>query len=112
MHWSRYFSNNVYYWQTEVHDPPQRIASDVSTLIGTAGNYGGLTSLLQSYISTILGASNAVWRLWFQIPDQRWLVPFVVAWSYGNLAFRNWFSPAMMRATLARPRPLPLGLVV
>jgi putative ATP-binding cassette transporter len=90
----------VYYWQTEVNDPAQRIASDVSTLIGTAGNYEGLTTLLQSYISTGLGASNAVWRLWFQIPDQRWLVPFVFVWSYGNLTFRNWFAPAMMRATL------------
>lgn len=102
-----YFSNGMYYWQTEIEDPAQRIASDVSTLVGTADNYVGtvdnnvgLTSLLQSYISTILGVSNAIWRLWFQIPGQRWLVPFVFAWSYGNLAFRNWFVPAMMRATL------------
>ena len=95
-----YFSNNVYYWQTRVRDPAQRIASDVGALVGTAGSYQGLTSLLQSYISTVLGASNAIWRLWFQIPDQRWLVPFVFMWSYGNLAFRNWFAPAMLRATL------------
>jgi putative ATP-binding cassette transporter len=99
-----YFEDTIYYrqttWPDGVPDPAQRIASDVSTLVGTAGNYEGLTSLLQSYISTTLGATNAVWRLYFLMPDQRWLVPFVFAWSYGNLTFRNWFAPAMMRATL------------
>ena len=106
-----YFSDTIYYrqssWADGVADPAQRIASDVSTLVGAAGGggssyaaYSGLTSLLQSYISTTVGATNAVWRLWFLMPDQRWLVPFVFVWSYSNLYFRNWFAPAMMRATL------------
>ena len=97
-----YFADTLYYRQTtwgsqSIADPAQRIAADVTSLVG---NYDGLTMLLQSYISTGVGVTNAVWRLWFQMPGQRWLVPFIFAWSYGNLLFRNWFSPAMWRSNL------------
>ena len=100
-----HFADMTFYRQTtwgaeSIPDPAQRIASDVAVLIGTSGSYEGLTMLLQSWISTTIGAVNAVWRMWFQMPDQRWLLPFIFLWSYGNLTFRNWFAPAMMRATL------------
>ena len=97
-----YFGDEVYYRQTTcanaIADPPQRIVSDVSMLL--SGHHGALTSTVQSYITTTLGASHAMWRLWFNLPAQRWVVPFIIVWSYSTMAFRNYFAPAMRNATI------------
>ena len=96
-----YFSDMVYYrqttWDDSIPDPAQRIVSDVMMLLD---NYDSLSGMVQSYLSESLGAAHSVWRLWVHIPEQRWLSLFVIAWSWGNLTFRNYFAPAMMRATL------------
>ena len=32
------------------------------------------------------------------LPKQRWIAPFIILWSWGNLTFRNAVAPARLRA--------------
>ena len=95
---STYFRDMVYYrqttWGDSIPDPGQRITRDIGMLAFE------LRIFCTSLVNEILRAVQAVWRIYWLLPEQRWLIPFIICWSWGNLAFRNFFSPALERGLL------------
>ena len=81
-------------WGDSIPDPGQRITRDIGMLAFE------LRIFCTSLVNEILRAVQAVWRIYWLLPEQRWLIPFIICWSWGNLAFRNFFSPALERGLL------------
>ena len=90
-----YFKESLFYrqttWPDAIPDPGQRITRDISVLSFE------LRMFCTSSINDSLASVQSIFRVWTLMPDQRYMVPFVICWTYANLAFRNYFSPALER---------------
>ena len=93
-----YFKDDIFYrqttWPDAIADPGQRITRDIEMLAME------LRIFCTSLVAEIMSSAQAMWRVWFLMPKQRYIIAFVVAWSYANLAFRNWFAPALKRGIM------------
>lgn len=93
-----YFADGTFYrqttWANAIPDPGQRITRDIQMLVME------LRIFCTSMVSDILMSSQACWRIYWEIPEQRYLIPLIFVWTCGNLTFRNWFSPALERGML------------
>ena len=90
-----YFRDMNYYrqttWDNSIADPGQRITRDIGMLAFQLRVF--CTSSVNESLSTIQTAI----RIWFALPNERWLIPLIVAWSWLNLAIRNVIAPAIER---------------
>lgn len=93
-----YFRDMVYYrqttWSNSISDPGQRITRDIGMLAFQ------LRICCTSTVYEVLRSIQTATRIWLLLPNERWLVPLIVAWSWTNLAIRNFLAPALERGML------------
>ena len=107
-----YFKSSNFYRQTirpdkAICDPGQRMTRDIADLVMQ------LRIFCSSLIDEGLGAIQAVYRVWILLPNQRFVIPVVFAWTVINLNAREIIAPGLQRGMLAAkvtqapPRPWP-----
>jgi ABC-type uncharacterized transport system fused permease/ATPase subunit len=93
-----YFKDMTYYrqttWGDSIPDPGQRITRDIGMLAFQLRVF--CTSTVYESMRTV----QYVFRIWMLLPEQRWLIPLIIGWSWTNLAIRNWAAPALERGML------------
>ena len=84
-----YFADSTFYrqttWSNTIHDPGQRITRDIQMLVMELRVF--CTSLVNDALLSLL----ACWRIYWEIPDQRYLIPLICMWCATDTHFDELF---------------------
>lgn len=95
-----YFREGTFYTQTMrsgdklIGDPGQRMTREVRELVME------LRIFCTQLFNGSLDCAVAFYRIWTLLPQQRYIIPIVVTWSFLNLRIRELASPALHRGML------------